>query len=102
MQETANWKTDLNLPSFEERNLQVYPQCAVILDSLKRYECCDKAVLSSAGRQFCYNDIVYPEDEFSECQLQDVIKNFECCDQLAKGDLNYAYECKLASPAPGY
>lgn len=27
--------------------------------------------------------------------------NFDCCDSIAKDDLNFAYECKLANPAPG-
>lgn len=79
----------------DTRNLAVYPECAVIQAKVSRYECCDEAVKSTAGRKFCYNEVTYPEKTFIECSEGDVVQKFTCCDDIAEGDQSYAYECKL-------
>lgn len=80
----------------------MYPECAKLQILIERYDCCDAAVQSNAGRQFCYADTIHPEGFFDECQLEDFALNFQCCDSLAEGDLSYAYDCKLSVPGPGY
>ena len=46
------------------RELALYPECAIKRLELERQECCDLVVKSTAGRQFCYDDLLYPENTF--------------------------------------
>ena len=52
------------LSGLDLRELALYPDCAVIKEKTSRFECCDLAVKSTAGRSYCYNDILYPEGTF--------------------------------------
>ena len=77
------------------RSLALYPECAVLQELEFRTTCCDTKVKSAAGREFCYNDIIYPEKTFEDCYHDgDETKTFECCDELAGANLSKGYSCK--------
>jgi len=89
----------INLPDtillrFHERNLAVYPHCAN-LNELDMKSCCDKDVLSAAGREFCYNENrIYNPKEYDKCKNTDVVEVFKCCETLEVGNKYYAYQCQ--------
>ena len=58
-------------------------------------------MVSEAGREFCYVDVIHPEGTFDECDLPDYKEMFACCDRVANGDLNIAYDCKTTLPGGG-
>lgn len=83
------------------RNLAIYPQCAVIQEDLKRFECCDIYVQSQAGRDFCYSDIIHEQDAFAKCDFDTYAKMFDCCEELANGDLDLKFDCRTSLPGGG-
>ena len=78
------------------RHLQLYPECAALLDLAPRKECCDVQVQSTAGRSFCYSQITFLPGTFNSCQNEqndfDAIN--QCCDILAGEDKSTAFSCK--------
>ena len=45
------------------RSLATYPECAPIIEDLAaKQTCCNDAVQSEGGRDFCMNDFIYPKD----------------------------------------
>ena len=77
------------------RHLQLYPECAVLQDDAYRRICCDDAVQSVAGRDFCFSQVIRAEGTFDECKDQNdngelspesIVKVFKCCDILAEQD----------------
>ena len=83
------------------RSLAIYPQCAVIEEDIKRFECCDFYVKSDAGRDFCYSDIIHAEDAFARCDLRTYTKMFDCCEDLADGDQDLMFDCRTSLPGGG-
>ena len=73
----------------------------MIESEYKRQECCDEKVVSVAGREFCYADIIHAENTFAKCDIADFVEMFSCCDKLAKGDESLAYDCKVSLPGGG-
>ena len=50
---------------------------------------------SSAGREYCYNDVVYSDDAFKICaKIDDLVKTFDCCDSKSDGNNFWASDCK--------
>lgn len=77
------------------RSLAVYEECAVMQELAYRQDCCDLKVKSKANRDFCYNEVIYPEDEFKLCaQINDLVNKFACCDFKSNGDDFMAEACK--------
>ena len=73
----------------------LYPECAVIVDSYQRKTCCDTKVVSSAGREFCYSQMVHPEGTFNDCESkEDLSSAFDCCEEYAGDDKSLAFDCK--------
>jgi len=66
-------------------------------DETARKACCDTKVKSTAGRDYCFNDIVHPAGRFDSCRSvgADPVKVFTCCDNLGGDDLYLAYDCKV-------
>ena len=60
----------------------------MIQELAERQACCDNEVVSAAGREFCYVDVIHPEGTFDECDLPDYKEMFTCCDRVANGDLS--------------
>ena len=54
---------------------------------------------SLAGRDFCYNDVIWPEDKFRQCSYakNNVLSAITCCDNMGQKDqsLSLAYDCKV-------
>ena len=82
------------LLALQGRRLTVYPDCASIKNESDRKSCCNKVVVSAAGRKFCYADIIYNSTEFDTCKNADVVEIFKCCEALDSGNKNYAYNCQ--------
>ena len=82
------------------RNLALYPECAIIQEAADRYDCCDLAVASAAGRSFCYNEIIHEEGVFDDCDLGDQDINDACCEDLSYGDPYWAYDCQVYNKIP--
>ena len=87
-------------PNQHSRHLALYPECAVIQEATDRYACCDLAVSSPSGRDFCYNEIIHEEGVFEDCDLGDTVINAACCDDLSQGNQYWAFDCKEANPGP--
>ena len=49
---------------------------------------------STAGREFCFNDVIHPVGTFDSCDFpDDYVKMFECCTELAKGNKSLEFDC---------
>mmetsp|Transcript_35556 Transcript_35556/g.46786 ORF Transcript_35556/g.46786 Transcript_35556/m.46786 type:complete len:118 (+) Transcript_35556:16-369(+) len=91
----AKGSEKLLMYSKPRRNLALYPDCAVLQALEDREVCCDTKVKSSAGRNFCYNDVTYPDGHFSDCFHDgDVVWIFTCCEDVGGTNLSKAYSCK--------
>ena len=73
----------MDLHQREPRQLNLFPECAELKEFLARKTCCDQRVKSAAGREYCYNDVIYDPEEFADCESvdnrSDVIQVFKCC-----------------------
>ena len=58
-------------------------------------------MVSQAGREFCYADIIYAPNTFIECDLKDDVKMFDCCKQLGGVNLSLIYDCRVSLPGSG-
>ena len=77
------------------RNLALYPECAALQEQTHRMTCCDTKVKSTAGREFCYNDVIYAENHFDDCFFDnDEAETFKCCDEFGGINLSLGYSCK--------
>ena len=81
------------------RRLAIYPECAVIRDEAEKKVCCDGKVQSTAGRQFCYNEVEFPEGTFDVCNTiakDSHVQLYNCCDQFANGNRSVIFDCMTA------
>ena len=86
------------VPSYPlRRRLALYPECAVMTKLTERRFCCQQKVKSEAGRDYCYNDVIWPENTFLSCAYTKTnpISAFNCCDNMSRGNLYMAYDCKV-------
>ena len=63
-------------------------------DDTERQACCEEKVQSTAGREFCFADIIHPEGTFDTCDLATTLDKFECCTTLAQGDQSLEFDCQ--------
>ena len=66
-----------------------------------REVCCDGKISTPAGRDFCYNEIIYSDVHFKECDFPTYSQMFACCDDFGKGDQQLIYDCKTNLPGGG-
>ena len=78
------------------RRLALYPECAELLDDTARRACCFTKVKSAGGRDFCYHDVIYPDNHFEDCENgDDHLETFQCCEANSGGNKSKAYSCQL-------
>lgn len=56
---------------------------------------------STAGREFCFVDVIHPEGTFKDCDFPTYKEMFDCCSELAKGDKNLEFDCQTELPGGG-
>ena len=70
-------------------------------DEVERQACCDENVISAAGREFCFYDVIHPEGTFDNCDSENVIELFDCCTDLAQGNQSLEFDCQTELTGSG-